>query len=131
MSMTKKTINKTIINGAFFFNQLPFDVVTKIFSHLKQSECLTCMATCRSWYKELPQYTHCTVWTKLYISPNCMPPQNNQRWEVCVGNHVKHVEFQGFNKEQELYFASGHIFESNCNHIESIGILSKLRGERG
>ena len=94
MIMTKKAINDTFTNDTFFFNQLPFDVVTRIFSHLNQSECLTCMATWHSWYKGLPQYTQCTVWTKLYISPSRMPPQNSQRWKLCVGNRVEHIEFR-------------------------------------
>ncbi|KAI7855753.1 hypothetical protein BDC45DRAFT_556026 [Circinella umbellata] len=120
MYIKKKIKNQILTSNAFFFNQFPFDVVTKIFSHLNQSECLTCMATCQSWYKELPQYTQDTVWTKLSISSVRMPPQNNQRWQLCVGKHVTHVEFQGFNNEQNLYLALSHIFEFNCQHIESL-----------
>ncbi|KAI9245692.1 hypothetical protein BDA99DRAFT_285829 [Phascolomyces articulosus] len=119
MNKNTDAMNQTF-TGTLLFNELPFDIVTKIFSGISQRDCLTCMTVCRSWYDQLPQYTQDTVWSKLFISSTTVLPQNNQRWKRCIGKHVKHIDFSSFDKEQELYLFLSQMYELGCDQMESL-----------
>ena len=50
-----------------FILDLPFDIVTMIFSYLDQKDCLRCMGVSRTWNKHIPQYSR-SIWKSVRFS---------------------------------------------------------------
>ncbi|KAI9498903.1 hypothetical protein BDB00DRAFT_325222 [Zychaea mexicana] len=100
------------------FDQLPFDIVSTIFSFVHQADVLTCMAVCRAWYDRVPQYTE-KLWRTIHItSPDVLTA--SYRRDRCLGSHVKSVVFETVPEEQ-LYSTMRKLVELGCDGIETLG----------
>ncbi|KAI9250997.1 hypothetical protein BDA99DRAFT_563912 [Phascolomyces articulosus] len=121
-------------NEHTFINQLPFDIVTSIFSFLNQQECLTCMSVCRPWFDEIPQYT-INNWKTVQLFPSRQDNSNSRsdianddlnpyyRLKYCLGNHLENVEFCGFSEEDDqkkLLMMMQMLIDCGCNQIQSL-----------
>ncbi|KAI8142905.1 hypothetical protein BJV82DRAFT_111021 [Fennellomyces sp. T-0311] len=107
----------TVDKNLGFIGALPGDIVLKIFSHVSQQDCLTCMATCRAWDRAIPEYSQLT-WKKLVIEPSDTY-KNGQRRERCLGSHVKQVDIYA-TEESQLYLLMQRLVNWGCTEIESL-----------
>ncbi|KAI9250970.1 hypothetical protein BDA99DRAFT_608258 [Phascolomyces articulosus] len=106
-----------------FDDQLPFDIIKNIFSHLNQHDALTCMAVCKDWYDQIPHYTT-DIWQTVRFSERSIHPFNKRR-QKCLGNHVKNVIFDKFEGE-DLYDAMQYVLDNGCNELQSIEFFTCL-----
>ncbi|KAI8146788.1 hypothetical protein BJV82DRAFT_397480 [Fennellomyces sp. T-0311] len=113
--MEDNTIYLTHLPFNGFIDSLPFEITVKVFSFLKQRDCLACMAVCRQWYTMVPLYSR-DVWKELYISTNGIY-EDSKRWEQCVGVHVEQVKFDYFDEEEELYDAMQRLIDCGCHQV--------------
>ncbi|KAI9243619.1 hypothetical protein BDA99DRAFT_317307 [Phascolomyces articulosus] len=82
----------TMVN---FITILPQEIISAIFLHLDQSDCIECMHVCRQWFTSIPNFTT-ALWTKLIISTNAWKTTNDCLLS-CLGPHVQHVSIIGLN----------------------------------
>ena len=102
-----------------FMNNLPSDILSLIFSHLSQKECLNCMAVCRAWYYALPLYTE-PVWKAVTLNERDVQLLSKRR-ELCLGEHVKSVAFENIIGEDKLRILIQKLLGQNCKKVTSIG----------
>ena len=111
---------------AGFILDLPFDIVTMIFSYLDQKDCLRCMNVSRTWNKYIPQYSK-NIWKSVRFGKRGFKylqeaeTDKNKYWEQCVDDHVKYVTFDTFQNERRFYDTMRKLIELGCNKLESIG----------
>ncbi|KAI8137055.1 hypothetical protein BJV82DRAFT_584031 [Fennellomyces sp. T-0311] len=104
---------------------LPGDIVLEIFAHLSKQDCLRCMAVCRDWYNNVPEYTR-NVWKELRLSNKTL--SNHGMIERFLGNHVKKLVIEPrrqYYKERveeiELHSLLQKAVSWGCTEVESIG----------
>ena len=103
----------------FFLEELPFEIVTKIFSHLKQRDCLTCMTVCRSWYTSVPQYS-CDVWNTVSLVESKSNINGNTLLQQFIGGHITEVKFRMFSDEQRFHDTIQVLIGCGCDHIKRL-----------
>ena len=105
-----------------FMSLLTFDVVADIFSYLSRMDCLTCMAVCRDWYKNIPQYTE---YAGREIELRMLDASiKHRRRERCLGQHVKRVVLRNVtdgDSKESLNILMQRLTQWNCTEIESLG----------
>ena len=108
-------------------NDLPFDIITSIFSFLDQEECINCMAVNRSWFHQVPIYTR-DIWKQVRLSESDIRMPNYRR-ERCI-RYTNSVKLDSFREEEELHFIMNKLLIWGCDGIESLS-KQRLRGIRG
>ncbi|KAI9245701.1 hypothetical protein BDA99DRAFT_527881 [Phascolomyces articulosus] len=111
------TITTTATQSQHFLHPLPYDIVNNIVSFLDPKACLECMAVSAIWLNDLSQYDMKHVWGRIRITDES--PIYNKRWELCMGNHVKHVKLQ-FKDTHQQYFAMQMLLDTGCHHIQTV-----------
>ncbi|KAG2224274.1 hypothetical protein INT45_000305 [Circinella minor] len=115
MLLTTKEIHVDILN-----NDLPFDIITAIFSFLDQQECINCMAVNRSWFHQVPMYTR-YIWKHVRLSENDIRMPNYRR-EQCM-RYVRSVQLDSFREDEELYIIMNKLMTWGCDEIESLTFI--------
>ncbi|KAI9492115.1 hypothetical protein BDB00DRAFT_789069 [Zychaea mexicana] len=112
-----------------FLTQLPFDILNKIFSQLKQRDCIACVGVCHEWYNHVPQYiTH--IWESVTLSQrhlDAVLDASHSKSTMCclkrcLGSHVKHVELVGFEYELDLYWMMQNLIDWSCDQIQTLAL---------
>ncbi|KAI9250961.1 hypothetical protein BDA99DRAFT_608253 [Phascolomyces articulosus] len=111
-------------HGKLFVHDLPFDIISKIFSYLDQTECLTCMAVDRNWYYGVPHYVQ-SIWKTLEVlgsGDKALEEMiNNKRRKFCLGKHVKTIIFDTFGEEEtNLYALMQYLLDCDCKQLETM-----------
>ena len=81
------------------FDSLSFDILINIFSYLTKTDCLQCMAVCKTWYNDVPGYTE-NVWTEVDIRRFNTGILKKNLWLRFVGKHVKKSRFKVFENKK-------------------------------
>ncbi|KAI9246682.1 hypothetical protein BDA99DRAFT_543159 [Phascolomyces articulosus] len=99
---------------------LPTDIVYTIFNFIDQKDCIECMCTCRSWYREIPSYAF-KVWEQVDIDPTSWPRYTHAMLD-CLGLHVKKITISRLD--------ACHILEKlkdkGCTRINRIEITNPV-----
>ena len=101
----------SIVNNGFLKND-SYDIISNIFVYLDQRDCLNCMATCREWCDDIPQFTQDNWKTISFEGTEISEHQKRN-----LGKHVKDVT---------VCFDSGatmiqQLLDCGCTEIESLG----------
>ncbi|KAI9251000.1 hypothetical protein BDA99DRAFT_206408 [Phascolomyces articulosus] len=102
-------------------NELPFDILTEIFSYLSQDECLTCMDAGPAWFHLVPHYSE-RVWENITLLERSFVKED-PRLKQCLGNHVKFVCLRVNRNKEILYDLLDKLAEYKCDQIERISTL--------
>ncbi|KAI9250999.1 hypothetical protein BDA99DRAFT_608283 [Phascolomyces articulosus] len=98
---------------------LPFDIVTEIFTFLNQRDCLSCMKVCKTWYTAVPEYTK-EIWRTLRLTEKDPRKDMDGCFGACLGGHVKNIEFNNFKEDKDLYNIMEKLVGWKCDQVESL-----------
>ena len=108
-------MNQSSIVNNGFLKKNSYDIISNIFLYLSQQDCLNCMATCREWYDDIPQFTQANWKTLQLDNKHGM----TRRQERNLGKHLQHVSFE-FVAEDVLSKMIQRLLDCGCTEIESL-----------
>ncbi|KAI8147625.1 hypothetical protein BJV82DRAFT_596310 [Fennellomyces sp. T-0311] len=111
---------------------LPAEILTNVFSHLGQNDCISCLTVSRHWYNVVPLYSH-AIWKELRLHPR-VAHMDNHLCEPYVANRIKSIVIEpSFENdwaflpekvsEQDVFALLKKCLDWGCDDIESIELM--------
>ncbi|KAI9248254.1 hypothetical protein BDA99DRAFT_576094 [Phascolomyces articulosus] len=116
----RKKKNKKTMKRFDPIERLPFDVASKVFSHVNQRECLKVMGVSKLWRERVPLLTT-SIWRTVELL-GCFHDVENTLMHRVIGPHVNKLIFGHFHHEEELFAIMRIAHQRNCTQQTELWI---------